>query len=426
MKKTLIRIIITILLAITLVYIKYPKDQGTYYDNLEKAIILYYSGNKNDSLKYFNYAYKKNSKEDLLYLFVNLFLDEEDAMKFYKDKRDKSVGFDYFFEAIIDYDIETKSEKLEKSISQHNEYALNELYGIYYENYNFEKLFTLLEKEKESEVHKNSYDIFFSNNLIDKKDKLLKTEKLYNKYLNGNISEEERRTLGNLLISLNNYSAFVDAYDVLKMFLKEKDLNALFAKYITLESDTKEAKEIFDFLINKNYKRAIIIDIYENKNFYNISKDNEVNLYLANLAYDYDMWKLATKLYDKLEKYEPAHLYRARYYKNMGETEKAYEEYKKAYLFDSSYESAENLIELSIMLHKEKEALEITDNFISKYNEKRLLLEYKRAKLEDKKKFALAMWLTSPLEASKLLLEITDKKDKSKIRFYTNFIKQKN
>ena len=110
----------------------------------------------------------------------------------------------------------------------------------------------------------------------------------------------------------------------------------------------------------------------------------------------------------------------------MGETEKAYEEYKKSYLFDSSYESAENLIELSIMLHKEKEALEITDNFISKYNEKRLLLEYKNAKLEDKKKFALAMWLTSPLEASKLLLEITDKKDKSKIRFYTNFIKQKN
>ena len=78
------------------------------------------------------------------------------------------------------------------------------------------------------------------------------------------------------------------------------------------------------------------------------------------------------------------------------------------------------------MLHKEKEALEITDNFISKYNEKRLLLEYKRAKLEDKKEFALAMWLTSPLEASKLLLEITDKKNKSKIRFYTNFIKQKN
>ena len=426
MKKTLIRIILTLLFAIIIVYVKYPKDQGTYYDNLEKAIISYYSKNVNDSLKYLNYAYKKNSKDDLIYLLVNIVLDEDVAVDFYKDKRDNSIGFYYLFESIIDYDVETKIKKLEKAVSQNNEYALNELYGIYYENYNFEKLFTLLEQEKATGFHENTHYIFFSKNLIDRKEKLLKTENLYKKYKNGTITEAEKHTLGELLISLNSYSAFVDSYDVLKTFVKEKNLNALFAKYITLESNTKEAKEILDFLIKKKYKRAIIIDIYENKNFYDISKDDEVNLYLANLAYEYDMWELATKLYDKLETYQPAHLYRARFYKNIRENEKAFQEYKKAYLFDSSYESTENLIELSKILHKETEALEITDNFISKYNEKRLLLEYKRAKLEEKKKIALSMWLTNPEQASKLLLEITDKKENSKIIFYTNFIKQKN
>lgn len=422
MKKILIIMVIILVSIFSIIYfIAVRENSSTYFDNIENGIISYYTKDDDTYLKYFNKAYKMDKGNDLLFKVVNATLEEEAAKKFYENKKGKTLGYEELF--YFDLDYEGKAlEYLKKSVSQGNEKASRMLFYYYYTRFQFKEAIDIFEKYNLAD------DGEYLKEMLSKKEEFLEAQHLYQKYKEKSITKHDRYILGVKSITQLNYFVKNEIYDILKIFIEEKDNYALYSKYLILDKNTKEAKDIFDYLLSKKFKPAILLDIEKNKNpnYEYDENDNEMKLLIANAAYQRDMWDISTKLYDELKDYKPSYAYRAQVYYDKGELEKAYEEYKKAYLYDKSNEETLNkLIDLAQILNKEG-ILEFTDDFDGHFNEKRQLLKYKKAQAKDKKKVALEMWSINKKLALDLLLELSNKKEKNKIQFYTDIIKQYN
>ncbi|WP_068268279.1 hypothetical protein [Caviibacter abscessus] len=422
MKKILIIIVIILVSIFSIIYfISIRENNQSYYDNIESAIVSYYTKDDDTYLKYFNKAYKMDKNNKLLFRIINSTLDEESAKKFYENKKDNNQGYEDLFYANLDYDGKA-GEYLKKSVESGNEDASRRLFYEYYTKFEFENAINVLEKYKLQEDSEELKDI------VNKKKEFLEVEHLYKKYKEGTITKSDRYILGVKLLTQLNYLFPKEIYDILKIFIEEKDNYALYSKYLILDSNTKEAKDILTYLLNKKFRLAILSDIEKNKNIsYEYEKDdNEMKLAIANAAYQKDMWDISTKLYNELTDYKPSYFYVAHMYYDKGALEKAYEEYKKSYLYNkTSDQTLDKLIGLSQILNKE-DILEFTDDFNGNNNEKRQLLKYKKADLKNKKAVALEMWNINKKVACNLLLELSNKKEKEKIQFYTNVIKQDN
>ena len=111
-------------------------------------------------------------------------------------------------------------------------------------------------------------------------------EELYIKYNKNDITSAERLRLGKFLIE--KYDA-VDSYKVLKPFIEEKNVDALFAKaqYLELEGELKEAMSIYKELY-KTYKHTkSAIKLLQNSDVSTISKRKE-NIELINQIPHFD------------------------------------------------------------------------------------------------------------------------------------------
>ena len=127
--------------------------------------------------------------------------------------------------------------------------------NIYENKLEFTKAQEYLKKGRDAGEIYSLYSYEYNKNLTNFYKKI---EELNKKLNDGNISTEEKKELGTLV--LEKVSNYEKAYDILKDFLSENYSPALYAKAKLLEKDDKEeeAVQIYNqiFLQNKYYLAA--------------------------------------------------------------------------------------------------------------------------------------------------------------------------
>ena len=438
--------IILVFSLVLVVFIVYLFKKNIYFnqafDYVEEAVIKIYEEDNDNTLKYLEKAADKNDPE--IYETINGLVDEEILKKFYDDKENISFGYAEYRNARYDL-FSNKSgeaiEKLEKSAKQNNVEAIAFLASYLYNLKRYTEAYSYFKKAYELKNY-TVYPIYIdmSKNLEEYK----QMEELYIKYNKNDITSAERLRLGKFLIE--KYDA-VDSYKVLKPFIEEKNVDALFAKaqYLELEGELNEAMSIYKELY-KTYKHTkSAIKLLQNSDISTISKrkenielinqiphfDKELEFIKANLYFENDEWVKAKEIYDKLEKMEYIPVYRklGEYYENSGDPYNSINMYKKAFEF-GDITVATKLVNLNqeykflfdIDLNEEyDDYLKIASKLGDA--ESSLLLAQKSTDKYERKKYALIALSQENIKALEILIDIANSdKNKEKIKIYTNIL----
>lgn len=438
--------IILIFSFVLVVFIIYLFKNTIYFnqafDYVEDAVVKIYEEDNDKTLKYLEKAADKNDPE--IYETINGLVDEEVLKKFYNDKENVSFGYAEYRNARYDL-FSNKSgeaiEKLEKAAKQNNIEATAFLASYLYNLKRFTEAYNYYKKAYELKNY-TVYPIYID--MTKNLEQYKQMEELYIKYNKNDITSSERLRLGKFLT--DKYDA-VDSYKVLKPFIEEKNVDALFAKaqYLELEGELDEAMNIYKELY-KTYKHTrSAIKIVQNSDISTLNKrkeaiklieqvphfDKELEFIRANLYFENDEWVKAKDIYDKLEKMEYIPVFRklGEYYENSGDVYNSINMYKKA--FESGdITVATKLVNLNqeykflfnIELNEEyDEYLKIASKLGD--GESSLLLAQKSTNKYERKKYALIALSQENLKALEILIYIANSdKNKEKIKIYTNIL----
>lgn len=438
--------IILIFSFVLVVFIIYLFKNTIYFnqafDYVEDAVVKIYEEDNDKTLKYLEKAADKNDPE--IYETINGLVDEEVLKKFYNDKENVSFGYAEYRNARYDL-FSNKSgeaiEKLEKAAKQNNIEATAFLASYLYNLKRFTEAYNYYKKAYELKNY-TVYPIYID--MTKNLEQYKQMEELYIKYNKNDITSSERLRLGKFLT--DKYDA-VDSYKVLKPFIEEKNVDALFAKaqYLELEGELDEAMNIYNELY-KTYKHTrSAIKLVQNSDISTLNKrkeaiklieqvphfDKELEFIRANLYFENDEWVKAKDIYDKLEKMEYIPVFRklGEYYENSGDVYNSINMYKKA--FESGDVTvATKLVNLNqeykflfnIELNEEyDEYLKIASKLGD--GESSLLLAQKSTNKYERKKYALIALSQENLKALEILIDIANSdKNKEKIKIYTNIL----
>ena len=438
--------IILIFSFVLVVFIIYLFKNTIYFnqafDYVEDAVVKIYEEDNDKTLKYLEKAADKNDPE--IYETINGLVDEEVLKKFYNDKENVSFGYAEYRNARYDL-FSNKSgeaiEKLEKAAKQNNIEATAFLASYLYNLKRFTEAYNYYQKAYELKNY-TVYPIYID--MTKNLEQYKQMEELYIKYNKNDITSSERLRLGKFLT--DKYDA-VDSYKVLKPFIEEKNVDALFAKaqYLELEGELDEAMNIYNELY-KTYKHTrSAIKLVQNSDISTLNKrkeaiklieqvphfDKELEFIRANLYFENDEWVKAKDIYDKLEKMEYIPVFRklGEYYENSGDVYNSINMYKKA--FESGDVTvATKLVNLNqeykflfnIELNEEyDEYLKIASKLGD--GESSLLLAQKSTDKYERKKYALIALSQENLKALEILIDIANSdKNKEKIKIYTNIL----
>lgn len=434
-------VFLILILSINVVYKLSRKLKS--FEYIEKAIISEYKLEEETVLEYINAASKQNDAD--IYEVINGLVDINVLEKFYSDKDYKSFGYGEYYKGmqyIFSNKIGEAIKYLEKSANLNNIGANSFLATYLYSLKRYEEAYKYFEKS----MNLKNYTIYpqyidMKNNL----DKYIKMEKLYIKYNQNNINDEDRYNLGKFLLEKDD---IVDAYKILKPFLETEDKIAIYSKarFLELEGETKEALNIYKKLFSEYKDTKSAINIVQNSNITtkkNRKKlielldtvtefDKELEFIKANLLYENDNWNEAKKIYDKLLKLEYIPVYKklAKYYENTEEYFKSLNLYKEAFE-KGDISVATNLMDLNEnikILHGDENTNFDYISYLkhaSKLGDKKssLILSEKSNDIYNKKKYAIIALSQGEIKALEILVDIATKEnDKAKIKVYTNVL----
>ena len=319
------------------------------YDPLEKSLIgilekrdyEYIMKNLNESAKAGN--------EDV-YGLAYTYLAENGQM-FFNKYLNKSKGVAEYYEALLLQQIngdETQIiDLLESAAKQGNVKAYYVIGNIYENKLEFTKAQEYLKKGKNAGEIYALYSYEYNKNMINFYQKI---ENLNKKLNDGNITVEEKKELGKLV--LEKVSNYEKAYEILRDFLSENYSPALYAKAKLMEQDDKEeeAVQIYNqiFMKDKYYLAAFELAsrLVKNEKNYNLAlqiledtHSDEV-LILGYKGFIYENLKDFTKAEDFYQKAANKNdidsmNYLGRLYETKKEMKKSKEIYNKAYLLGS-------------------------------------------------------------------------------------------
>lgn len=442
MYKKKIVIILILLSIIGFGIYKTLLERKNSFDYIENAIVFMYKEDNKNTLKFLNKAHYSRDKD--IYELINSLTDEDILDEFYKNKEGSSYGYAELKKArdlIFSNKIGEGIEKLKSSVNQGNVRAMSLLANYLYSLKRFEEAYIYFEmafSNKEYKVFDKYMDM--KNNLPE----YINMEKLYFKYNQNKISDEQRIKLGKFLLSKNDAE---NAYKVLRPFLEINDFDARLAKIMYLEHELDNSHILKEYsklyLENQIPKLAVLIaqrlDLNSKKNRNKILKlfesinhfDKDVEFIKANILYEDDKWSSSEEIYLKLANmnYSPAFIKLAKHYENKGELEKAIKMYKQSYLSgdDESAIKMYNIIrknnDKNFLVSKEELSEYLNTSSYLGNDEAAYILATMSNDLKLKKKYALISFSKGNLKALELLIEIANKeKDKEKIKVYTNVL----
>ena len=438
--------IVLIFSLVLIVFLIYLFKSNIYFnqafDYVEEAVVKIYEEDNESTLKYLEKAADKNDPE--IYEAINGLVEEEVLKNFYTNKEKISFGYAEYRNARFDI-FSNKSgeaiEELEKAAKQNNLGATSFLAAYLYDLKRYTEAYKYYKQAYELKNY-TVYPIYIDmkNNL----DQYIQMEELYINYNQNNISDAQRLRLGKFLSEKGDV---VNAYKVLKPFIEEKNVDALFAKaeYLELEGETTESQKIYKELYDtyKHIKSAMKLSINSDISTKNkrdeviklIDKIPEFNKSLefvkANLYFENDEWLKAKEIYDKLEKmnYIPVYRKLGEYYENSGDVYNSINMYKKTFEY-GDISVATKLVNLNreykflfdIDLNEEYDEYSKIASKLGDADSSFLLAQKSTNKYE-RKKYALIALSQENIKALEILIDIANSEnDKEKIKIYTNIL----
>jgi tetratricopeptide repeat protein len=319
------------------------------YDALEKSLIgILEKKDYGYIMKNLNESAKAGNEDvyGLAYTYL-----AENGTAFFNEYMKKSKGIAEYYEALrlqeTNGDEARILDLLESAAKQGNIKAYYMIGNIYENKLEFTKAQEYLKKGRDAGEIYSLYSYEYNKNLTNFYKKI---EELNKKLNDGNISTEEKKELGTLV--LEKVSNYEKAYDILKDFLSENYSPALYAKAKLLEKDDKEeeAVQIYNqiFLQNKYYLAAFELAsrLVKNEKNYDLAlkvlddtKSDEV-LILGYKGFIFENLKDFTKAEDFYQKAASKNdidsmNYLGRLYETKKEMKKAKDIYNRAYLLGS-------------------------------------------------------------------------------------------
>ncbi len=319
------------------------------YDALEKSLIgILEKKDYEYIMKNINEAAKAGNED--IYGLAYTYLAENGQM-FFNKYLNKSKGVAEYYEALLLQQINGDEiqiiDLLESAAKQGNVKAYYMIGNIYENKLEFTKAQEYLKKGKNAGEIYALYSYEYNKNMKNFYERI---ENLNKKLNDGNITVEEKKELGKLV--LEKVSNYEKAYEILRDFLSENYSPALYAKAKLMEQDDKEeeAVQIYNqiFMKDKYYLAAFELAsrLVKNEKNYNLAlqiledtHSDEV-LILGYKGFIYENLKNFTKAEEFYQKAADKNdidsmNYLGRLYETKKEMEKSKNIYNKAYLLGS-------------------------------------------------------------------------------------------
>ena len=319
------------------------------YDALEKSLIgILEKKDYEYIMKNINEAAKAGNED--IYGLAYTYLAENGQM-FFNKYLNKSKGVAEYYEALLLQQINGDEiqiiDLLESAAKQGNVKAYYMIGNIYENKLEFTKAQEYLKKGKNAGEIYALYSYEYNKNMKNFYERI---ENLNKKLNDGNITVEEKKELGKLV--LEKVSNYEKAYEILRDFLSENYSPALYAKAKLMEQDDKEeeAVQIYNqiFMKDKYYLAAFELAsrLVKNEKNYNLAlqiledtHSDEV-LILGYKGFIYEKLKNFTKAEEFYQKAADKNdidsmNYLGRLYETKKEMEKSKNIYNKAYLLGS-------------------------------------------------------------------------------------------
>jgi len=319
------------------------------YDALEKSLIgILEKKDYEYIMKNINEAAKAGNED--IYGLAYTYLAENGQM-FFNKYLNKSKGVAEYYEALLLQQINGDEiqiiDLLESAAKQGNVKAYYMIGNIYENKLEFTKAQEYLKKGKNAGEIYALYSYEYNKNMKNFYERI---ENLNKKLNDGNITVEEKKELGKLV--LEKVSNYEKAYEILRDFLSENYSPALYAKAKLMEQDDKEeeAVQIYNqiFMKDKYYLAAFELAsrLVKNEKNYNLAlqilEDTHSDEVLISgyKGFIYENLKNFTKAEEFYQKAADKNdidsmNYLGRLYETKKEMEKSKNIYNKAYLLGS-------------------------------------------------------------------------------------------